>query len=168
MEESHVSHETASVRSRFFSRTRLANAPHPTLRTRCLIWTASTSGFGYGYFSGHKYSPGAHRVAWAFEHGDIPDGMQVCHSCDNPSCVNHEHLFLGTQTENNRDRDAKGRCVNPLGVAHGMAKITEADVVEIRKMKADGFSNAYIARKFGLYESHARKIALRKYWKHVP
>jgi hypothetical protein len=74
--------------------------------SKCKEWNGSFWNHGYGYASGHKL---AHRVAYEKAHGKIPDGMLVCHHCDNKKCVNVEHLFLGTYADNNRDCEKKGR-----------------------------------------------------------
>lgn len=75
----------------------------------CHEWTGCINAYGYGIV-GIKYKKYlAHRVAWELANGPIPDGLSVCHSCDNPPCVNLEHLWLGTHKENMADRDAKGR-----------------------------------------------------------
>jgi len=82
----------------------------------CWPWTASVTRHGYGQIMVGAYGTGsrprplrANRVAWELTHGPIPDGLWVLHSCDNPSCCNPSHLFLGTQTENMRDAADKGR-----------------------------------------------------------
>lgn len=75
----------------------------------CWLWTARTNHFGYGEFWFRKTIHKAHRVAWILVNGEIPDGLCVLHRCDNPSCVNPEHLWLGTKCDNNRDKAEKGR-----------------------------------------------------------
>jgi hypothetical protein len=80
----------------------------------CWVWTGSLGAKGYGRIgSGARGAPTllAHRVAWGFKHGPIPDGLFVCHKCDNPPCVNPEHLFLGTNRDNILDCMSKGRHV---------------------------------------------------------
>lgn len=77
----------------------------------CWTWTGATNRRnGYGYFKRRdRRQMNTHRVAWEFAHGPIPDGLCVCHHCDNPRCVRPDHLFLGTQRENMQDMKAKGR-----------------------------------------------------------
>ena len=77
----------------------------------CWTWTASLKGNGYGGFWVKDKRDYAHRVSYRIEHGSIPDGLCVCHICDNPSCVNPEHLFLATHRENMEDCARKGRKV---------------------------------------------------------
>jgi len=75
----------------------------------CWEWTAGKFTDGYGCFHFEGKEIGAHRVAWMLHNGPIPEDRMVCHTCDNPGCVNPSHLFLGTATDNNHDRDRKGR-----------------------------------------------------------
>jgi hypothetical protein len=110
-------------------------------------------------------------------HGPIPSGLCVLHHCDNPPCCNPAHLFLGTKTDNNRDRDAKGRQArglrsgrytkpehNPVGERNGRAKITAADAIAIRKMRQAGATLSSIAAKFGIGTSQAHRTANGKSW----
>lgn len=81
----------------------------PEPNSGCFLWLRYLDSEGYGGFQINGRWDKAHRAAWTIAHGDIPHGLHVLHRCDNPCCVNIDHLFLGTQTDNNRDRDAKGR-----------------------------------------------------------
>jgi hypothetical protein len=89
---------------------------HPTLGTACWVWVGATIPKGYGMFhlpdltrKGGKRLVYTHRLMWEKVHGSIPDGRQVLHECDNPSCVNPDHLFIGTPKDNVRDMMVKGR-----------------------------------------------------------
>jgi hypothetical protein len=83
----------------------------PEPNTGCWLWTgtANMRGYGYGSFTINKKSVNSHRVSFELFRGPIPIGMHVCHKCDVPLCVNPEHLFLGTRSDNQRDRVVKGR-----------------------------------------------------------
>ena len=135
----------------------------------CWDWMASTDHGGYGRFGLDGRTSAAHRIAWQLVEGDLPDGMRVCHHCDNPGCCNPEHLFVGTDLDNARDRDKKGRG-NPgwiAGEGHPNAKLTEDDVRFIRKLFDDGANRKDIATFFGVSGSTIDIIGARKTWKHV-
>jgi hypothetical protein len=99
--------------------------------------------------------------------GPIPDGLCVCHKCDNPSCINPEHLFLGTQLENIKDRDRKGRTVNPPalnGEFHPNHKLTNESVLNIRN---DSRPHEIIAREYGINKHYVCDIKKRRAWRHM-
>jgi hypothetical protein len=108
----------------------------------------------------------AHRYAWARQHGEIPKGLIVRHKCDNPKCVNHEHLDVGTHTDNVADMDARGRRINaqPKGSRCAASKVKEADIPKIR---ADNRRQIDIAKDYGISEAVVSKIKLRQAWGHV-
>lgn len=107
----------------------------------------------------------AHRLSWEMHYGPIPEGKCVLHRCDNPPCVNPEHLFLGTRADNNYDRHMKHR--TPKGERHYGSFLKEDAVRRMRKMAAEGYGPAAIARVFGIEMRHAWLIIRGKRWKHV-
>jgi hypothetical protein len=111
----------------------------------CHLWTAFRNPAGYGHFRIEGTNRLAHRVAWLFSNGPIPDGMRVCHRCDTPACVNPDHLFLGTDADNVRDMMQKGR--HSIGEAHPPAKLSVADVIAIR---GSGDTQAHLAKVYGV------------------
>jgi hypothetical protein len=135
---------------------------------KCWIWTISKDHAGYGYFSLSGKTVKAHRVAWELTYGDIPDGLCVLHRCDNPSCVNPEHLFLGDTVINNRDRAAKGRNRDQSGERHNNSFLTTADVLSIRAKFASGnYTYAQLSEIYGVHKMHIGGIIRRVYWRNV-
>lgn len=132
----------------------------------CWTWTSSKNSDGYGQFNICGASKSAHRVSWELHNGNIPDGMHVLHKCDNPPCVNPEHLFLGTNHDNVLDREAKGRnrASRNKGTKNPSVKITESDVLEIR---SSTMKQIELAKKFGVTFQMISRIKLNKAWKHV-
>lgn len=129
----------------------------------CWLWNGYTAPNGYGMVSIAPYRRGyAHRAAWTVANGPIPDGMQVCHRCDNPPCVNPAHLFLGTVIDNMRDMSTKGRA--PRGERAGGVKLTEAQVRDIR---ASTKSGSDLAREYGVSRSCISTIVTGQRWKHL-
>jgi len=132
----------------------------------CWQWTDSLTAKGYGRFSYNGKAERAHRVSWLLHRGPIPDGMLVCHRCDNPGCVNPDHLFLGSAAESTADMDAKGRRVTVPhpGEQHGYAKLSEQDV---RAIRASNERQRDIAKRFGITQANVSLIRRRKSWAHV-
>lgn len=133
--------------------------------TGCWNWTASRGNTGYGKFELNGKTIAAHRASYEIFCEPIPSGMYVCHTCDNRACINPRHLFLGTQADNMRDKVRKGRHVTRRGNATGTAKLTEADVIEIRSLMA--VPNPEIARRFGVDVSSICLIKNGKRWAHL-
>lgn len=131
----------------------------------CLEWPGERDSDGYGRTGKKTGSRGAHRVAWEATHGPIGDGMEVCHHCDNPPCCNPEHLFLGTRAENQRDMTEKAR--QARGVRSGMAKLTDEQVREIRRLVTEGAGREKIAGRFGITRQNVTHIERRVTWQHV-
>lgn len=112
----------------------------------------------------------AHR--WSYEKfvGPIPDGLYVCHKCDNPSCVRPDHLFVGTQDDNMKDMVRKGRQNNPLGESNGRAKLTEDDVryIRLNYKKMDKVHGARaMGRRYGVVPATITEVVARRKWTHV-
>lgn len=132
----------------------------------CWEWTASLNGWGYGQVSFRGARVGTHRISWILTNGDISDGLLVCHKCDNPKCVNPDHLFLGTQQDNMTDMISKDR--HAAGSKDGRAKLNETTVVDIRKEYSLGeTTHKLLAIKYGVSQSAIRFIIIRRTWKHV-
>lgn len=145
----------------------------PEPNTGCWLWTGATNG-RYGVVSrgGNGVAPEyAHRLAFErFSGSRIPSGLFVCHRCDQPLCVNPAHLFAGTPADNMADMALKGRgrTLARPGESHPMARLREADVLEIRRMYRAGERLEVISRRFGICAGYAKKVASGRYWKHVP
>lgn len=109
-----------------------------------------------------------HRVVWELAHGTIPAGKVIRHRCDNPPCVNPEHLEIGTVADNNRDRDIRGRHRALRGSKNGYAKLSEWQVIDIRKRLNQGESTYSLAGEFGVSQSTIWMIKSGQTWQHVP
>ncbi len=143
----------------------------------CWPWMGAPDKKGYGRLGRGGRSGGdifAHRLAWAIAHGPIPDGMCVCHHCDNPRCCNAEaHLFLGTIADNNLDMRQKGRASggSRAGTRNHKAKLTEEKVRLVRQdwddLRPYGLTVASMARAWGLDWSTMDALLQRKTWRHV-
>lgn len=121
----------------------------------------------YGKVKYHQQHWSAHRLAYTLANGEIPEGMNVCHACDNPKCCNPSHLWLGTHADNNKDRTAKGRSAK--GESHRSAKLTPSAVTEIREKYASGqYSQEALSKIYGIAQTGIGYIVRRKHWKHVP
>ncbi len=131
----------------------------------CLIFTSTKNSDGYGRFSFNGKNRMAHKVAYEYWNGKIPDGLQVCHSCDNPPCCNPKHLFLGTNKENMEDKVAKGRQAFLRGENHGSSVLTKEQVDSIRSGYASGKRQTNLAKEFGISQPHVSSICRMERWK---
>ena len=128
-------HKT-SIEERFWSKVAITADDN-----QCWLWLAGKTDNRYGHFWYNSKVDKAHRVAWMLPDYVLPDGMEVCHSCDNPSCVNPKHLFLGTHQDNVDDMNLKGRGYKfklYQNENHSNHKLTDVQVIEIRKQYALG------------------------------
>lgn len=136
----------------------------------CWNWTSALDDDGYGeakrIIDGKRVS-GAHRLAWTVANGNIPDGLWILHKCDNRACCNPSHLFLGDAAANNADMIRKGRGMGPRGELSGHAKLTAPEVIEIRRLHADGVTQRAIAAQFKVGFKAVCKIVHRERWAHI-
>lgn len=129
----------------------------------CHFFIGCLSG-GYGMIAYQGKSRLAHRVSWMVHRGDIPNGIDVLHKCDNPQCVNVSHLSLGTHTDNMRDMQAKGRKAVLKGVKHPCAKLNPEIAFSIRWHDAIGIKPTENAKAHGTYRQMIYGIVANKYW----
>ncbi|SFM91517.1 HNH endonuclease signature motif containing protein [Methylobacterium pseudosasicola] len=130
----------------------------------CLLFTGTTDRGRYGQFYIDRFKVAAHRVAYAFANGPIPDGHLVCHRCDNPTCINVEHLFLGSALDNNVDQSVKNRTHQPFGGVGRYRKLTRDDVLRIKTERTSGRA---LAADMGVAPNTVRKIRRGETWTHV-
>jgi hypothetical protein len=135
----------------------------------CWEWKGSRNGRGYGKFGVQGHSRYAHRISYEISNGPIPEGMLVCHTCDNPSCVNPSHLFPGTPLLNVHDMVQKGRHrrANFEGKRRPNSKFTDEQVIEMRRRYRDGVSQASMAREFGVRKNTINSIITGKTYSHI-
>lgn len=149
--------------ARFWSKVDKSGGPDA-----CWPWTEGTTSDGYGQLGvgsrtdGSKTTLLAHRIAYQLKHGAIPDGLFVCHDCDNPPCCNADHLFLGTQRDNIRDAAEKGR--RAIGERHPQAKLTDT---EVRAIRAALGTQREIAARYGVSHATVGMIQRGEIWAHV-
>ena len=136
----------------------------------CWLWTGYRLPSGYGQFTIQRFIKlRAHRFSYELGYGRIPDGLHVCHRCDNPPCVRPDHLFLGTDADNLHDMEQKGRRAATHGEQNGNCKLSFSEVVSMRQMYAGGgVSYLALAQRFGVSQTQVKDIILRRKWANAP
>lgn len=133
----------------------------------CWLWTGPVQGNnGYGSFHYLGKLIGAHRFSWILHRGPVVGRANVLHRCDTPTCVNPDHLFLGTHAENMADRNAKGRTARGERIA--VSRLTDSQVLEMRRLRGEGMSETALGRLFGVNRSTAHCVVRGKLWRHLP
>lgn len=136
----------------------------------CMKWEGGLLRGGYGAFAmrkGRYRSVGAHRVAFLIETGVCANNC-VCHTCDVASCCNPDHLYDGTQKQNVADAFNRKRRSGKKGVIHPLSRLTEDDVLLIRKLTSEGAPQRSMALKFNISDASISNIVKRKSWRHIP
>ena len=136
------------------------------LDSGCWQWVGSQWN-GYGKVSLKGKNEQAHRASWMVFNGSIGDSLQVNHKCHNRACINPDHLYLGTQNQNMEDMRGAGRENKAFGEGNGNSFLVESDVIEIKKMIADGFSYRVISEKFNTCITNIGSIKRGLTWSHV-
>jgi hypothetical protein len=141
--------------------------------TGCWNWNHYKKPSGYGTYWNGKKTVNAHKHYYEQANGPVPAGLQLCHKCNNPSCVNPDHMYVGTAKENASDKVKSNRCYRPIGSKNGMSKLTEHDVEIIREMyrrhpsgkkQRTGLST-FLSSWFGITSSTVSMIKYKKRWK---
>lgn len=148
-----------SLESRFFAK---------VIKTEsCWLW--KTRGRRYGSIKDGNKTKSINRVSWEIHFGPIPEGLEVCHTCDNTFCVNPGHLFLGTHEDNMKDMKSKGRSNggSPPGENCGSSKLTNEQVIEIRRLGSLDLSHQKIAERFNVSRRTIGFIINKETWRHI-
>ena len=136
----------------------------------CWPWLGAKTTKGYGLFTTGPVIRRKHqvvtRVAFKIAYGPFDERLNICHTCDNPSCVNPRHLFVGTSQDNHDDCVAKGRSLK--GERHPMRKLTESDVLKIRDLRSSSrLSFGRLAEQFGISRTTAHRVCAKIIWGHI-
>ena len=131
----------------------------------CWIWKKYKNKEGYGAMRINGNILKTHKASYQVFNGEIGEGLIVCHKCDVPPCINPDHLFLGTNRDNKYDSINKKR--HNAGSNHGKTKLTEEDIIKMRRYSKLGFKNVTLARRFKLSPWTISEIITHKLWVHI-
>lgn len=134
----------------------------------CWVWNGCVDSWGYGHFKVSGVVRRAHRFSWEMAREPVPPHLVVCHRCDNPPCVNPDHLFVGTQADNIRDMAAKGRLRWVCGEKSGRSVLSESDVLRIRERLSSGTKHAVLANEFSVSRQLISAINTGRIWRCLP
>jgi len=144
------------------------NSKIKILDNGCHEWVSSKNKFGYGKFFWSKGWKLAHRVSWEQKNGFIPFGKFVLHTCDNSSCVNVEHLYLGSYKDNAQDRESRNRGNHVVGLFHGRTKLLMTQIYEIKDLfDTDRYSFRELGKIYGVNGKTVADIINGKNWAHL-
>lgn len=137
----------------------------------CIVWLGCKAGKGYGVISSRNGQVYTHRASWIIANGQIPDGLCILHTCDNPPCINPDHLWLGTFKDNSQDAVSKKRLLGnrTWGELKPCAKLTVTDVIDIRSKFSRGLTVGEIHYFYPQVTwENIKAIVIRRTWKRVP
>lgn len=158
----HIARSMGTLRERFYEKIVMAD------EDTCWMWLANTNPKGYGLIRDQGKYRVASVVSYELHVGPVPDGMHVCHECDNPGCINPYHLFLGTPSDNQLDCIRKGRKppIHPNALA-AIRHFTEDDVRTIRSQRKEGVAIKDLASRFNVTRGTISCIVRRVSYQHV-
>ena len=145
---------------------RFENFVMPEPNTGCWIWAGSCS-MGYGMIGVKGKNVKASRLSYTMYKGEIPDGLIVCHHCDNTYCVNPDHLFLGTHQDNANDKMRKGRHNASKGENNPSSKLNNEIVLEILTLRGMGLGEVRIGKALGVSRWGVSKVMYGRSWTHI-
>lgn len=158
--------------TRFWKKVNKKGPKHPVLKTQCWIWMSGRFSQGYGQFhigsrtDRTRRPVKAHRFSYELHCGEIPEGLCVCHKCDNRLCVNPQHLFVGTHADNSADRNAKGRQAKGEKVNTNI--LSEEQVLQVIRWKPwKGTTLQDLANRFNVSRHALAHIRAGHNWKHL-
>lgn len=160
-------HRYCSLRCRYSPEHNLADMLKKLGPDDCWEFQGHRNPQGYGKFGFRKSCWQAHRVAYTLAKGEIPPGLDVLHTCDNPPCCNPDHLYVGTDADNTRDKIARNRLRPRKGERHGMHKMTETEARTVIAELGAGTPGRILARKYGVTDTAISLIKRGINWRHL-